>query len=516
MKTESRNVNPPPYRHERGYLHWIVLGLFGAWPFLSFLNHNQDDALVYWTAIAIYGVAFVGFLFALALLGRLLLGHNRSRPIAITLGVGAICLFNYLTIAAPLSDLGISLGSVKIAIWLAISLVITAAAWWLSAKPNAAVAIFAAAAVMVSVPTVQLALFAIEATQSDSHQGTAVAKTVRNSSQPNVYWIVLDAYTRGDVLEAYFDYRNDAFLSALRKRRFFVADKAYSNYASTKLSLSTTWNMDYYLPVGDPMHPSLWSARLRGYSRVVDRFLAKGYRYVHAEPGGNNRKTGCGGREVLCITSKSSGVLGLDEAEVALLKLTAVFPIALRLFPKLLSFDFTDLDDVSEKLVIQPGQPLFAFIHILSPHPPARYKRDCSRVEQVAFSLVGGETDTPKSYLTDLKCLNPEVIAFVDRILADDPGDPIIVIQSDHGYRGDENTLPSPTIEAIDRRLIRFAILQAMRLPERCGSLLRDDISLVNTFRLVFTCLGDTDVPPTVVDRMFAHSKTTTRPLVID
>ncbi len=28
-------------------LAWLPLPLFGAWPFVAFLSHNQDDALIY-------------------------------------------------------------------------------------------------------------------------------------------------------------------------------------------------------------------------------------------------------------------------------------------------------------------------------------------------------------------------------------------------------------------------------------------------------------------------------------
>ena len=77
------------------------------------------------------------------------------------------------------------------------------------------------------------------------------------------------------------------------------------------------------------------------------------------------------------------------------------------------------------------------------------------------------------------------------------------------------NELPVPTGEAIDRRLVRYAVLQAMRLPQRCDSLLRHDITLVNTFPLVFACMGDTDVKQ-VADQIFRHSKTTTWPMEID
>lgn len=511
-------MNTPTANDSPRHLHWLVLVLLGAWPFISFLDHNRDDALLYWRVVTVYGATFVALLFVIVGVARLILGRGCTSRIAITIGIGAICFANYLTVASPLSNAGITLGSVKIAIWLVASLIIMGLTWRLSARTKTAAVLCFAAAAMVATPTVRLTMFAIDATQSNDREKSVMPSeaTADSANRPNVYWILLDAYLRNDVLKAYFGYDNEPFLSALRDRHFFVAENSFANYASTKLSISTTGTMDYYLPVGEPMHPSLWTARLQGFNPVVDRFIAKGYRYIHAEPGSNNGKTRCGGREALCITSKPVGVLGLNEAEVGMLRLTALFPIIRRLFPDLLSFDFTTLNDVLDKLDLTSQIPTFAFIHILSPHPPPRYNADCSRVENIAFDLVGSDdTSTPASYLTDLKCLNPEVIEFVDEILANDPDDPIIIIQSDHGYRGDENILPAANGEAIDRRLIRFAVLQTMRLPQRCASMHRHDTTLVNTFRTVFRCLGDDDVAP-ISDNLFAHSNTTTWPLEIE
>jgi len=500
------------------HLHWLGLGLLGFWPFVSFLDHNRDDALVYWQGIAVIGITFVVALYAVAWIGSKWLRQHPSSRITLSLGAGAVCLFNYLTIAEPLADLGISLGTIKIAIWLPLSLSVVGLTWRFSARPGTTLVVTMMAAVMIIVPASRLVVFAIGASNAPAVAEPALPTTTTapNVDQPNVYWLILDGYPRADVLQSYFAYSNQPFLSALVERGFFIADAAYANYASTKLSISTTGTMDYYLPVNDPMHPTLWTARLQGFNPVVDRFVARGYRYVHVEPGGNNGKTRCGGREAQCITSSPSGALGLNEAEVGLLRLTAIFPIARRLFPDLLTFDFTSLNDVTARLNVVGEQPLFAFIHILSPHPPPRNHSDCSRIGNVAFDLTGSEPDsTPESYLTDLKCLNPEVIKFVDFLLKNDPGDPIILVQSDHGYRGDENDLPASTTPAIDRRLIRYATLQAMRLPKRCDKMMRADISLVNTFRVVFSCLGDDDVKP-IADHLFVHSKTTTRPLVVD
>ena len=43
------------------------------------------------------------------------------------------------------------------------------------------------------------------------------------------YYIVLDAYTRGDILEEVFSFDNSAFLSGLRARGFTVADRSYAD-----------------------------------------------------------------------------------------------------------------------------------------------------------------------------------------------------------------------------------------------------------------------------------------------
>jgi hypothetical protein len=495
------------------WLPWLVLLLLGAWPFVSFLDHNRDDAPVYWSSIVVYAAVFVAGLVALTWLGRWLLGRGRTAQLALTLGVGAVCLFNYLPVAQVMSDLGVSLGTVKIATWLVLTLVAMAITWRLAAWPNTALVLCVAALAMMAMPVTRLAQFALEAGQLKTAKAMSAKPAAIPSAaeQPNVYWIVLDAYSRADVLKAYFRYDNDEFISALRARRFFVADRGYSNYASTKLSISTTATMDYYLPVDQPLHPQLWTARLQGFNAAVDRFLEKGYRYVHAGPGGNNGKTRCGGREELCITSAPTGTLGLNEADVGLLRLTAVFPMVQRMLPGFLSFDFTNIGDVAAKLTVWPQSPAFAFVHILSPHPPPRYEADCSRIKNVAFDLVGDDVDSnPHTYLNDLKCLNPQVVAFVDTVLAKDRTDPIIIIQSDHGFRGLPEVLPDATGPAIDRKLIRYAPLNAMRLPERCAGLARNDMTLVNTFRLVFTCLGDPDLPQ-VADRMFEHGESVIR-----
>jgi hypothetical protein len=60
------------------------------------------------------------------------------------------------------------------------------------------------------------------------------------AGRPDIYYIVLDAYTRGDILEEVFSFDNSAFLSGLQARGFTVADRSYTNYNHTDESLASS------------------------------------------------------------------------------------------------------------------------------------------------------------------------------------------------------------------------------------------------------------------------------------
>lgn len=111
----------------------------------------------------------------------------------------------------------------------------------------------------------------------------------------------------------------------------------------------------------------------------------------------------------------------------------------------------------------------------------------CDRVEFFWNNLPQPKNTTVNSWIT-----------FWPRIRLN----PVILHRSDHGGTGHENLLPAATEPAIDRSLLCYANLIAMRLPKRCAGMARDDITLVGRFRVVFTCFGDTDLPQRT-DRLF-------------
>lgn len=144
-----------------------------------------------------------------------------------------------------------------------------------------------------------------------------------------------------------------------------------------------------------------------------------------------------------------------------------------------------------------PARPYYAQMHLLNPHPP--YLRDAGcAVRDVPLELSAWG-DGP-DYRAAVTCLFGQLEAAVDRILEVDD-DPVIIIQGDHGPRlGLEG--PTSGRVLLDDEMY-FSAFSAIRLPEPCVELeVPDDLTIVNTFRIVFACLEDRS-PTLLPDRIF-------------
>ena len=74
-------------------------------------------------------------------------------------------------------------------------------------------------------------------------------------SPPDIYYIILDAYGRSDVLEEMYDYDNYEFIDKLEDLGFYVANCSQSNYPNTGLSLTSALNMDYIPNLNEHFKP---------------------------------------------------------------------------------------------------------------------------------------------------------------------------------------------------------------------------------------------------------------------
>jgi hypothetical protein len=314
---------------------------------------------------------------------------------------------------------------------------------------------------------------------TDDVEGVAVP-----SEQPDIYFIVLDGYGRGDVLSELYAHENSPFLDALREQGFFVADESFSNYAITPLSLAATLNMRYIDELHDVMghgdtRPALKD--LIQQPEIVHRLHALGYRYVHFD-------TMYWGTEdaPLADVSFSREAFLQSEFAAVLLKTTAlryVWDMA----PAWHQVHLDTLEHLRE--VPQLDGPTFAFAHLLLPHPPYVFD-SAGRVLRHEAELIGG-WDEPAAYIEQLKFLNTQLQELVRVLITESEHPPVIILQGDHGPA---RTLFERGSETVTIYRERMGILNAQLVPPQIRSALYPSISPVNTFRVLMNGLFGDDM----------------------
>ena len=83
------------------------------------------------------------------------------------------------------------------------------------------------------------------AAAASAQKESPITPTQGDEILPDFYLIILDAHTRSDVLKARFGYDNSNFIRQLSEMGFYVPSCSQSNYASTKLTLTSALYGDY-------------------------------------------------------------------------------------------------------------------------------------------------------------------------------------------------------------------------------------------------------------------------------
>ena len=115
------------------------------------------------------------------------------------------------------------------------------------------------------------------------------------------------------------------------------------------------------------------------------------------------------------------------------------------------------------------------------PHPPPKFDKNCKKkIDIFEINIQDHEKFlseiAKKSFIEDLKCINNDVLKFIKKINSVD-SNAIVVIQSD-------NAIPSLEFP------LGFHNINFWKLPPRCEHMFKNDISNVNTFRIIFNCIG--------------------------
>lgn len=317
--------------------------------------------------------------------------------------------------------------------------------------------------------------------------------------RPDIYLIILDKYTGGEVLEQHFGFDNSEFEGFLRGRGFVVPKSSQANYPLTMLALASMLNLDYLqnLPRDVNLYDVIENNRLAAFLKL------QGYRFAFFPTGlritFQNRTADLqlpAPREVrsefaavwentTMLPELLRGVCALTGCEAGRFLLTAQ------------AADIMDWKFERMKDLAGGNLPTFVLAHLSLPHEPYLYHADCSHRDLYWPAGAGllGDEEANRGYLDQIRCANRKVAALVDSILIRSSRPPVILLQADHGH-GRLGVLPP--FEKLNSYQLRerMSVFSAYLLPGLPGSAIADSVTPVNAVRLVLRHYFGADLPP--------------------
>jgi hypothetical protein len=488
-----------------------------AYPVLFLLSYNITEIPVTQAVRPLLITLFVALVLTF-LFGRLTKNYGQgalSASLVLLLFFSYGHIYNFLEINAPVLANHAVLGPV----WLVLLALGMLLKWKLRNLAEATNILNICTAALLALPVLQIGWFMVQSggvsvkQESSLDNLSTTATTSLHPNLPDVYYIIVDAYTGADILQELYQYDNSEFIHYLESRGFYVAEDSRSNYIQTPLSLSSSLNMKYinYLnaSLGDNYQSRAPLAEMIQHSALRNFLEEKGYKtiafanahgylptivsdadiFIDYKPRITNNLEG------LLLTSSAVRVFGdqLEESSFGLYDC--------REYQR---GGILNVLDNLKKIPELPGQK-FVFAHIFSPHPPFIFGADGQPVEIGPCS----PNDNNTTNLNDYRTGYPQQVAFlnhmlqnvVEQILSKSAVPPIIIIQGDHGSGMllDWNSSTNTCLRE------RTSSLNAYYLPGEGKQDLYSSITPVNSFRIVLNNYFGANLP-LLEDRIYYSS----------
>jgi hypothetical protein len=320
-------------------------------------------------------------------------------------------------------------------------------------------------------------------------------KVPAGKTPPDIYYIILDMYTRNDAMQTNLGYDNSQFLAALEQRGFYVASCSQSNYPSTYPSLTSSLNFNYLGALSPDFSPpntqenDMYDFLQQSAVRTVLKGL--GYKIVSFESGFSpdelhdadyyySFESDIWGELTLGGLNPFESLLTQSSAGAVLYNYSLSHPAIRGFFDQSYIVFRNRMVYAMDKLPEMPSLPgpKFVFVHLIAPHNPFAFGPNGEVVvRKTPFTLNNDQDaqniqDFTRGYTAEVTYLDSSFLKIVDEIIKNSSTAPIIIIQGDHG-------IP---------RLANWNMtnLNVYYLPGGGESSLYPSISPVNSFRVIF------------------------------
>jgi len=482
---KKRFLRPFPF-------HPILIGIY---PILYLLASNINQVRPA-AALRAGAVSLVSCLVLYGLLWAIVRSPSKAAPLA---SLWLVLLYSYghiYQVVEGKSWMGVVYGKHRFLIILWAALFIAGSAWIIKrvkgARPYNQI-LNVMSVVLVVLPVIQISWFAYRF-QRESAEARSIAQdstpayaSVQDQPGPDIYYIILDGYSRADVLKMLYNLDISPFMEEMKSMGFVFPDCTQSNYGMTAFSMISALNMEYMdafpdaLPAGSD-DEQVDTSKIFTYirqSKVRQLLEQQGYQVISFETDywWLNLEDAdmyiVGNDNPLAKYNPGNEISSFEEMYLRttalriLSETSAIFTRQVKKqirTPNQRQYEVTRfaLDQV-EKIPAIPGKK-FVYFHLIAPHAPFVFDQDGNFVD---YDQRNG---TEPGYPNEVVYLNKRIVQVVRALLANSKTPPIIIIQGDHGW---------------DPRY-RNRILNAYYLPDGGDLLLYPTITPVNTFRLIF------------------------------
>ena len=302
-------------------------------------------------------------------------------------------------------------------------------------------------AAMLILPAYKIGTFEFEKTADIPHVAESSNVVANKSSEfPNIIHIVLDGYSRTDVLKELYNFDNSEFLDALRALGFTIVDDATVPYGQTLLTMNSVFALDFIndrvvslseslSEEGERMNTSL--RRDLEKSAVLEFLKSNGYRIIVIEslyPDVRLQNVD----HTISFKGEDDGITYLESTLLLYTPLSYLFQ-ALNLRSE--SYSHNKFALAKHELgAFNP--PYFVYNHIIAPHPPFNMTGD-GRLRTDPYGWADGshrrdsDADFYESYrdgyIEKLRYTNGAILDKLQDLVSSVPDPKIIVVHSDHG-----------------------------------------------------------------------------------
>jgi hypothetical protein len=341
----------------------------------------------------------------------------------------------------------------------------------------------------VSLLIFQAGLFYIENDPVSSEEvqellGVPIFYANESIQKPDVYFLLLDAYSGDITLKNDFGYDNSEFYEQLEERGFFIQKNSLSNYPNTELSMPSIMNMNYldFIPKlqGTESRDMRLSQKILEDNKVMQIFHANGYQIYSLDgaSGLSGAETEYFCKNNFNINSNMMSVLIYQYIPISSLRAA----VSENHWYETVSCALNTMIEFEKEI----DQPIYMHTHVYFPHRPFVFDSQGNQVHD-SISENRFDNELKDAYLQQIIYANKKTIQIIDSIQQKNH-DAVIIILSDHGGRFGVNW-KDPSEMDYFRALNN---LNALYFPGK-ESYLPLNIATVNTFRVFFNLYFEAD-----------------------